>query len=228
MIADKSVLAIIPARGGSKGVPRKNLRMVKGKSLLCSTIEAAKQSKFIDTIIVSSEDAEIIAAAKAAGASVPFVRPLDLAQDETTTSQVILHALLQMPHYDYILVLQATSPLRNSQDIDASLQLLIEKKSPACVSVSETAGHPYWMFMLSEDQALKQFIEQDMPKRRQDLPAAYALNGAIYAAETEWFKQHQRFISEETVAYVMPQERSLDIDTEFDFKLLETYLHHEG
>lgn len=227
MLNEKQVLAIIPARGGSKGVPRKNLRVVKGKSLLARTIECAQASPFIDKIIVSSEDEEIISAAKQAGADVPFVRPLALAQDETSGIEPVLHALTQLPYYDYLVVLQVTSPLRLSTDIDACLQLCVNKNAPACVSVYETDVNPHWMFTLKDNQVLTKLLANAMPARRQELPAAYALNGAVYVAKTDWFLQHKSFFSSETVGYVMPKDRSLDIDSEWDFHLLETYMNHQ-
>lgn len=226
MYRNKSVLALIPARGGSKGIPRKNLRIVKGKSLLAHTIDVAKQSQWIDRIVVSSEDQEIIVAARRAGADVPFVRPHALAQDETPGVEPVVHALKHLPHYDYVILLQVTSPLRTVHDIDGSIERCILQRAPACVSVTKANCHPHWMFSMNEAQQLKPLLTATMPTRRQDLPETFILNGAIYVAETDWFLVHKSFLSAATIAYVMPEERSLDIDTEMDFKLFEMQLNH--
>lgn len=218
MIANKRVLAIIPARGGSKGVYRKNIRFLDGKPLIAWTIEVARQSKYIDRLILSSEDEEIIKIAKSYNCDVPFVRPRYLAQDTTPGIAPILHALEQLSGYDLIVLLQPTSPFRNVSDIDKSIEKLFEMQSPACVSVTETNLSPQWMYKVDEKEKLKQLIKQDeLIERRQELPKTYILNGAVYVAETEWLKEKQSFLTNQTIAFVMPKERSYDIDTEEDF-----------
>lgn len=224
MIQNKTVLAVVPARGGSKGVPRKNLRLVKGKSLLARTIEEAHLSAYIDRVIVSSEDDEIIAEARRAGADVPFVRPAALAQDDTAGPGPILHALTQVTGFDYVVVLQVTSPLRQCIDIDACIDLCVEHDAPACVSVTESAVSPHWMFAMGPRHSLLPVMSGELPPTRQSLPVTCSLNGAVYVAQCRWFQQYQRFLSKDTIGYLMPKERSLDIDTEFDFKLLEFFL----
>lgn len=225
MLNEKSILAIIPARGGSKGVPGKNLRVVNGKSLLAHTIATAQLSTLIDRIIVSSEDDQILAAAHEARAEVPFVRPQALAADDTPSVDVIIHALKELPHYDYVVILQVTSPLRKVEDIDQCLQLCQQKGAPACVSVTQAAESPYWMFNINEQHALSPLLaKQSIPTQRQACPTTYVLNGAVFAAHSDWFMQKKTFITPETIAYIMPKERSLDIDTEFDFDLLNCYL----
>jgi len=226
MIDDKTVVAIIPARGGSKGVPKKNLRAFKGKSLLAHTIASAKSSKGIDRIIVSSEDQEILQEARLNGADVPFVRPKELSQDLTSGMDPIIHALKNISYYDYVIVLQVTSPLRSVRDIDHALIECVLLKKPACVSVVEVTEHPYWMFKRLTNQSLTPFSTQKAPPRRQDLPTLYRINGAIYIAKTDWLLQHQTFLHEETISYVMPKERSLDIDDELDFAVLEAYSNY--
>ncbi len=221
MINNNRILAIVPARGGSKGIPRKNLRLFQGQSLLARTIESTKCSLYIDRIVVSSEDAEIIAEAKRAGADVPFVRPTELAQDHTSGVDPVLHALSQLEHYDYVVLLQVTSPLRTTQDIDACLEYCFQQNAPACVSVVEVDQHPYWMVTMSDGVRLKKFYSGDIPARRQDLPEIFGLNGAIYIAKTDWLMQTKSFLADETIGFIMPKERSLDIDTELDFKILE-------
>lgn len=218
MIENKKVLAIIPARGGSKGVPRKNIRMLGGKPLIAWTIEAAKQSKYIDRLILSSEDEEIIKVAKEYDCEAPFVRPENLAEDDTPGIDPVLHAMKQMEGYDLVVVLQPTSPFRCAEDIDACIKKMIEIQSPACVSVTESSESPFWMYQVRENEKLNPIIQQqDLIVRRQDLPKTYLLNGAIYVAESKWLKFNKTFLTEETVAFIMTKERSYDIDTEEDF-----------
>ena len=223
MIKGKSVLAIIPARGGSKGVPRKNIRPLAGKPLLAWTIEAAQKSAYIDRLILSSEDEEIIAVAKAWGCEAPFVRPAELARDETPGIDPVLHALDALPGYDYVVLLQPTSPLREASDIDACIARCVEGDAPACVSVSPPAQHPYWTYMIDSKDHLSPLFENTF-NRRQDLPAVYALNGAIYVARTRDLRLTRDFLMPGTVAFVMPDARSLDIDSPADLTLAECLL----
>jgi len=218
MINDKKILAIIPARGGSKGVPRKNIRNLAGKPLIAWTIEEAMKSEYIDRLILSSEDNEIIEIAKRYGCDVPFIRPVHLAQDTTSGIAPVIHALDEIAGYDYVILLQPTSPLRMAEDIDNCIEKLIETNSPAIVSVTETNSSPYWMQTMSEEGRIQPLIKQDvLITKRQDLPTVYELNGAVYIAKTEWIKKNNSFLTEETVAYIMPKKRSYDIDTEEDF-----------
>ncbi len=218
MINGKSVLGIIPARGGSKGVPRKNIREVAGKPLICWSIEAAQASEYIDRVIISSEDAEINRVASEYGCEVPFVRPSELSEDLTPGIDPVLHAITTLnDRYHYIVLLQPTSPLRSAKDIDGALELCFLKKAVSCVSVVITEKSPYWNYLISKDGALIPLIESGIKyNRRQDVPPTYALNGAIYIAETKWVLSQKTLLSEESIAYVMPPERSLDIDTEQD------------
>jgi len=223
---DKSILAIIPARGGSKGVPRKNIRMLAGRALLAWTVTEAKKSRYIDRLILSSEDREIISVALALGCEVPFVRPAELAQDDTPGIEPVLHALQALPErYDYVVLLQPTSPLRLVEDIDGCIAMCIEKDASACVSVTEPANNPYWMYRLSPEGVLRPLFAQDeIPARRQDLPPVYALNGAVYVARCDWLLKKRTFLSDETTAFIMPPGRSLDVDTEMDLQLCECLL----
>ncbi|MBW5468696.1 acylneuraminate cytidylyltransferase family protein [Brevibacillus formosus] len=225
MIQNKSVLAIIPARGGSKGVPRKNIRHLAGKPLIAWTIEEAKKSKYIDRLVVSTEDEEIAEVAKSWGAEVPFVRPSELAQDDTPGIDPILHAIKVLPDFDYVILLQPTSPLRIAEDIDACLEQCVDKKASACVSVTLTDKSPYWMYNLIDENTLQPVIISEKPiLRRQDAPDAYVLNGAVYVADIPWLERTNSFLHEETIGYVMPKERSIDVDTMMDFLYLETLL----
>lgn len=224
MIGTKRVLAVIPARGGSKGVPRKNIRDLAGKPLIAWSIEAAKQSGYIDRVILSSEDDEIIQTAAAWGCDVPFVRPAHLAADDTPGIDPILHALEQQPEYDYVVLLQPTSPLRTAEDIDATIEQLLSAQAPCCVTVTEPSKSPYWMYTLQEDNRMQPLIQQDLVTRRQDLPKAFALNGAVYVADTKWLQQTRSFLAAGTVAHIMPSDRSFDIDTELDLFLADALL----
>ncbi|ARU60412.1 acylneuraminate cytidylyltransferase [Tumebacillus avium] len=224
MIGTKRVLAVIPARGGSKGVPRKNIRELAGKPLIAWSIEAATKSKYVDRVILSSEDDEIIQTAQTWGCDVPFVRPAELAADDTPGIDPILHALEQQPDYDYVVLLQPTSPLRTSADIDATIEQMLSAKAPCCVTVTEPSKSPYWMYTLQANNRLQPLIQQPLVTRRQDLPKAFALNGAVYVAETQWLKETKSFLAEGAIAHVMPSERSFDIDTELDLFLADAIL----
>jgi len=225
MIAGKKVLGVIPARGGSKGVPRKNIREVGGKPLIAWTIEESKKSKYIDRLILSSEDEEIIRVARERGCDVPFVRPAELARDDTPGVEPVLHALRELPGYDYVVLLQPTSPLRSVEDIDACIEKCIKMKLKTCVSVTESDKSPYWMYLLDNEGKMQPFVKTPtLITRRQDLPKVYALNGAVYVAERKYLFEERSFLTEETMGYVMSPERSLDLDTEIDMKLFELML----
>ncbi|MFC4768237.1 cytidylyltransferase domain-containing protein [Effusibacillus consociatus] len=222
MIQGKTVLAIIPARGGSKGVPRKNIREVAGKPLIAWTIEEAKKSKYIDRLILSTEDAEIMTVAESWGCEVPFQRPLELAQDDTPGIDTVLHAVdILSPKYDYVVLLQPTSPLRTAEDIDGCIEQCVNQGAPACVSVTEPEKSPYWMYTLDEGNALKPLVQTErLILRRQDLPKVYSLNGAVYVAECQWLREKKGFVNIGTVAFPMPHSRSVDVDTEFDLRVV--------
>lgn len=217
MIAGKSVLAVIPARGGSKGVPRKNIRELAGKPLIAWTIEEAKKSKYIDKLIVSSEDDEIINISKSYGAEVPFVRPRSLTEDETPGIEVILHAIEKCPGFLYVLMLQPTSPLRRVRHIDRFIEQFKDEAVKCSVSVTLSGKHPFWMFTMKEDRTLIPFCKGAIPTNRQNLPLSYSLNGALYMADNQWLKRERSFLTEETRGFYMAPEYSIDIDTELDF-----------
>lgn len=220
MINEKKVLALIPARGGSKGVPRKNVRMLGGKPLIAWTIEAAIQSKYIDRVMLSSEDEEIIEVAKKWGCDVPFVRPKELAQDDTPSMEVILHGIEQVKGYDYIVLLQPTSPFRTTEDINKCIEKCVENNQESCVSIVEVSQNPYWMYTVKENEVLNPLIEiDDKYYQRQKLPKTYILNGAVYVASIEWLKQSKSFLSKNTTSVEMTKEKSIDIDTMLDFKV---------
>lgn len=219
MYKGKTFLAVIPARGGSKGVPGKNLKKANGKPLIAWTIGQAKKSKYLDRVVVSSEDPKIIRAARRWGAEAPFVRPANLSGDRVSAVEVARHALREIPGYDYLVLLQPTSPLRSAADIDGAIQFCTAHGAAACVSVCETDKSPYWCYALVS-RTLKPFLPP--PKKnaqRQDLPKAYALNGAVFLARSRWFQKRGTFMAPRTLGYLMPRERSLDIDSRWDFEI---------
>ncbi|MFF3100859.1 acylneuraminate cytidylyltransferase family protein [Viridibacillus arvi] len=216
-------LAVIPARGGSKGIPRKNIKELAGKPLIAWTIEEAKKSKYITRLILSSEDQEIIQVAEEYGCEVPFVRPYELARDTTSGMEPILHAIAQCPGYDYIIMLQPTSPLRTVEDIDNAIEKLLENDSNYCVSVVETSESPYWMYKMSEEKVLQPLLaDEPIAVRRQELPVTYSLNGAIYIGKTKVFQESKSFLNNDTVGYLMSKEHSYDIDSMLDFIICDT------
>lgn len=217
-IAAIGAVGLITARGGSKSLPRKNVLPVAGKPLIAWTISAALESKSINQIVLSSDDDEIIKTAMEWGCPASFRRPAQLASDEASSIDVVLHALDQLPAYEFVILLQPTSPFRSSEDIDAAFKLMQSKGAPSCVSVCEVEQSPYWMYRLSEEGRLEKLLsEKTTATRRQDLPPVYMLNGAIYIANVDWLRRTKTFLGEGCVAYRMPKERSLDIDTKDDF-----------
>jgi len=222
MFKSKKILAIIPARGGSKGVLRKNIRLVGAKPLIAWIIEAAKTSGYIDRLILSSDDNEIIQVAESFGCEAPFVRPSELAQDESSSSDVIVHALNEIPGYDYVMLLQPTSPLTVTKDIDGCIESCINSNANSMVSVTEPGKNPYWMFKMGKGNKLVPVLGEDYLNRpRQQLPCIYMPTGAIYIAESKWFLKNKSFYSNLTKGYIIPMERSLDIDSELDFNQFE-------
>ncbi|MDN2708440.1 acylneuraminate cytidylyltransferase family protein [Janthinobacterium sp. SUN118] len=220
-------LALIPARGGSKGIPRKNINMIAGKPLIAWTIEAALASTLLDGVVVSTDNAEIAEVALRYGAQVPFLRPAELARDETPGVEPVLHALQQLPDYDAVLLLQPTSPLRSSADIDACLALAREREAVSVVSVSEPDAHPDWMYRMTATQQLEKLLTSQSHTRRQDLPTVLTLNGALYFANADWLRRSRTLLADETLAYVMPADRSVDIDTPLDWKFAELLLNEK-
>ena len=219
-----STFGLIPARGGSKGVPRKNIKEIAGKPLIVWTIEAALRSTRLDAVVVSTEDAEIAEIARHAGALVPFLRPLALAQDATPGIDPVLHALDALPQFDAVMLLQPTSPMRDTGDIDGCMDFARTRGAVSVVSVCEPDCHPLWTYRLGSDQSLTPLIEGSAVLRRQDLPAVGALNGAMYFADAAWLRKSGRLVGPETLSYMMSREHSVDIDRMFDWKFAELLL----
>jgi N-acylneuraminate cytidylyltransferase/CMP-N,N'-diacetyllegionaminic acid synthase len=233
--AQRSVcVGIIPARGGSKGIPGKNLKPAAGKPLIAWTIETALAATLLDRVIVSTDSPEIADVARRHGAEVPFMRPADLAQDDTPGIEPVLHAVLWLEenegyHPDLIMLLQPTSPLRIPEDIDRAIQLIHDKSADAIVGVTPVEAHPYWMKQMDGAGRMTDFIKLDQPiDRRQDLPEVYVLNGAIYLARYEVLVEQKTFYTDNTLSLVMPVERSLDVDTLWDLYLADLILKDRG
>ncbi len=222
-LVGKSAVALITARGGSKGLPRKNVLFAGGKPLVAWTVEAAISAECVCRVVLSSDDDEIMAAARSAGCEVPFCRPTELASDMATSIDVVLHALEHLPGFDYVILLQPTSPLRTATDIDDAFALMLESDAPSCVSVCEADQSPFWMYRVDGNNKLQRLLpEMERITRRQDLPPTYVLNGAIYIARIDWLRANNKLVGKETVGYVMPKERSLDIDTAEDFAIFRS------
>jgi N-acylneuraminate cytidylyltransferase len=222
MIGNRSVLAIVPARGGSKGVPGKNIRPLAGKPLIAWTIDEARKSHLIDRLVASSDDEGILSVARQHGCETPFVRPSELARDDTPGVLPVLHAIDALPGFDIVVLLQPTSPLRAVADIDDCLRLVAGAR-PSVVTVTESAKNPYWMYRLGPEDRLQPILQnQEVVIRRQDAATTYALNGAVYAVAVDWLCAGRVLVeSGVTVGLRMPSERSIDIDNELDFAWAE-------
>jgi N-acylneuraminate cytidylyltransferase len=219
------VLGLIPARGGSKGVPRKNVRLLGGKPLLQWTTDAATESRLIDRLVLSTEDSEIAELGRSLGVDVPFLRPEAAATDEASAHHVIEHALASLDEaYEYLVYLQPTSPFRTALDIDGCLETLAASNTETCVSVSVSRAKPEWLFYLEEGSRLKPVLGELKSQRRQELRTAYELNGAVYAARVAAYRARGSFFSERTAAWVMPADRSIDLDELDDFERAEALL----
>ncbi|MCT7648032.1 acylneuraminate cytidylyltransferase family protein [Aliarcobacter butzleri] len=226
MYKDKTFLAIIPARGGSKRLPRKNVLDLSGKPLIAHTIEAGLKSNYIDKVIVSSDDEEILEISKKFGAET-IKRPDELASDIATTFDAIKHTIdNNIDKYDYIVLLQPTSPLRNEKHVDEAIELLEEKKANAIISVCEMEHSPLWSNTLPNNGSMKGFLRDEiLNKRSQDLEKYYRLNGAIYISRTDKLLEEKTFIlKDEIYAYKMSRKFSIDIDEEIDFIITKTLI----
>ncbi len=224
MIDGKRVLGLILARGGSKGLPRKNVLPLAGKPLLAWTVKAARASVTLDRVVLSSDDDEIIRVAEAFGCEVPFRRPARLATDDTPGIDPVLHALDTIEGFDYVVLLQPTSPLRTAEDIDGTVRLCMSSDAPSCVSVVAVDKPPQWMYTLGEKRLRPIFPTESGLKRRQDAVPVYALNGAVYVADVHSLRRSRSFVTDATVGYVMPPERSADVDTALDLAWCELLL----
>ena len=223
MIDGESILAVIPARGGSKRLPNKNILDLAEKPLIAWSIEAGLNSKYIDTVVVSSDSDEILDISKNIGTDI-IKRPDELASDTATSFDAIKHTIKNtIETFDYVILLQPTSPLRNNSHIDEAFELLIKTNAAAIISVVEMDHSPLWSNTLPKDRSMVNFLKNEvLYKRSQDLVKYYRLNGAIYICKSEKLLDEKSFFLKENIyAYKMDRESSIDIDDGFDFSIAE-------
>ena len=222
MINGKKVLGIIPARGNSKRVKNKNIRIINGIPLIYWTFEACKNSKYIDRLIVSTDSLKIKNISLSFGVEVPFLRPKELAEDSSSTIDTVLHTIEIIEGFNYIVLLQPTSPLRILKDIDFCIEKCDYNNHSSVVSITKTNNVTNLTYLLNKNNKLQKIYNN--VKNRQ----LYNLNGAVYVSDIDRFKNYKDFIMKDTVGYVMSNERSLDIDTEDDLNLFKKILKNES
>ncbi|MEK5757567.1 acylneuraminate cytidylyltransferase family protein [Acinetobacter variabilis] len=233
MLDKYNVTALIPARGGSKRLPRKNVKLLHGKPLIAWSIEVAKVSKYIDRVVVSTDDEEIKRISEQHGAEVPFLRPEHLANDHASSFDVIKHTIdyLKLDQSNELIVLlQPTSPLRLVSEIDRALEFFVHKNAKGVVSISETEHSPMWSNTLPENSCMSDFIRPEVQgKRSQDLPKFFRLNGSIYIYETlSLLEQSKIFFNENVYGFKTSLETAVDIDTGLDFLIAETIMKNRA
>jgi N-acylneuraminate cytidylyltransferase/CMP-N,N'-diacetyllegionaminic acid synthase len=232
VIDGKRILAIITARGGSKGLPGKNVRPLAGKPLIAWTVEAARGSRYVDRVIVSSDDEAILAAARAAGADTPFVRPAALATDTAKQEDALLHAMAWAEShdapFDYMMLLAPTNPLRDATEIDAVVEFVARHATArAAMTVVECEHTPLFANVLPPDRSLKDFVSDELKtKNRQELPQYYRICGSVCISEWAYFKEQQSFVAPSTFAFVTTRRGGLDIDHVEDFLMAEILIAH--
>lgn len=220
-----SVLAVITARGGSKGLPGKNIRPLAGRPLIAWTIAAALGARCISRVIVSTDDPQIADRSREAGADVPFLRPAELATDSATSVDVLTHALGECPGYKVFVLLQPTSPLRTAADLDQAYLRMQTAGAEGCVAVSEATQSPWLMYGASKAGMLEPILPPwPGGMRRQDLPTAFVLNGAFYFMRTDSFLANRKLVTPHCIGHALPCDRAIDIDTLTDFEQAEAEL----
>ena len=227
------MIAIIPARGGSKGLPGKNILPFCGKPLIAWTIEAALACRFLDRVIVSTDSEEIAETARTYGAEVPGLRPKELALDNSSAVDVYIYLWEKLtenstPGSAPFVVLQPTSPLRTTDDINNAIELFREKKADSVISVSEASHPPVWAKRIDENGILKDYFKtSDSLANRQQIPIAYMPNGGIFILTKSLVTDKRTYYSDKTYPYIMPFERSLDIDNIWDFRIAEYIMNFQ-
>ena len=214
-------IALIPARGGSKGIPRKNIKLFHSKPLIYWSIKAALKSNFIDRVIVSTEDEEIAEIAKSLSAEVPFIRPKELSLDDTPGIDPVIHALEKLPNVNDLLLLQPTSPLRRAYHIDEIFRLRSRLKSDSAVSISLSKKNIDLFFNIDKNNYITPYSKDFKALPRQAYPNLFTLNGALYLSTRNFLLSKKSFFSSKTVGYVMPERYSIDIDTQLDWDIAE-------
>ena len=227
MYKNKRVLAFIPARGGSKGIPHKNIIDLNGYPLISYSITEALKSKYIDKVLVSTDDEKIASVAKEYGADVPFLRPERLASDKAKTIDAVLHAIDFLHQngekFDTFVLLQPTQPLRTVEDIDSAIEKYMDNNCTPLVSVCLVDDHPLLIRTIKEGR-LESLLNQSSTCRRQDMPQYYKVNGCIYINEIDQIDENTSF-NDNKLPFIMPKERSADIDDYSDLKMAEYYLN---
>lgn len=231
MYKDKKILAIIPARGGSKGVPKKNIIEIGGKPLIAYSIHCGLDSKYIDKVFVSTDDREIARVAKTFGGEVPFLRPEELAQDGSKTIDSLVYTVNKLKElgetYDYLVLLQPTVPLRKTFHVDEAIEKLLESDFHDLVSVSEVHDHPILMRKIKDNGELENLLPLPSSVRRQDFPSVYRVDGAIYIMKLDENFNLNTSPNDGKLSYVMANKYTTDIDTYLDIKIVEYYLEEE-
>lgn len=231
MYKDKRILAIIPARGGSKGLPGKNIKKMCGKPLIAWSIEHAQKSKYVDEIFISTDSREIADVAEKFGVMVPEMRPAELAHDTTPSSEFIVYTLEKKKKegklFDYFILLEPTSPLRDVEDVDNSIEMLIDNpESDSCVGVCMSGTiHPAFMVTVGENGFLQALNPEQQTLRRQDLPNVFFFEGSVYVSSVEEYLKKRTFYHDKTLPYVVPEWKSYEVDDYVDFKIIETIMN---
>jgi CMP-N,N'-diacetyllegionaminic acid synthase len=227
------ILAVITARGGSKGIPKKNIKLLGNKPLIAYSIETAQQSQLISHLIVSTDSEEIAAIAREHNAEVPFLRPIELATDTARHIEVMQHAIIFMEKslnivFDYIVILQPTSPFRLVEDIDLTLQKLIDSGADSALTMVEISGgaHPIKAKRMEGERILPYFDIQTQEEglRRQDFPVVFKRSSAVFSMRRDLLMLEGKIYGSTSVGHIVPQERSIDIDDEFDWLKAEYML----
>ena len=226
MINNKSILAIIPARGGSKGLPNKNILKVMNKPLIAWTIEESLKSKYIDNVVVSTDDQNIANISKKYDIEKIILRPSHLATDSASTAAVLKYEInLIKKNFDLLILLQPTSPLRTVKDIDNAIEMIDGHNTSSLVSVSENKHPIEWIVELNKKNMIKNSSILNSLKIRQDSSNFYRLNGGIYISYVKEFLKNNSFFTNNTLAFIMPEHRSIDIDDKHDFKIASLLMY---
>jgi CMP-N,N'-diacetyllegionaminic acid synthase len=236
MINSKKILVLVPARSGSKGIPGKNKKEINGIPLLAYPIIAANKSKYVDKIIFSSDSKDLCGIAKNYGAEAPFLRPNELASDDSVRFDVILHTLIYVKesyeeNFDILVFLEPTSPLTNENDIDTALEFFIKQKCESLVSIAESpTHHPEYAVELNDStNIIKPFLRNsfnDLPMNRQSLNPIYFFDGSLYISDIQKFIEKKEFYHESTKGIILDGIKSLEIDEPMDFVIAQEILKH--
>jgi CMP-N,N'-diacetyllegionaminic acid synthase len=235
MYKGKTFLGIIPARAGSKGLPGKNIKSLCGKPLIAWSIEAGNNSKYLDEVMVTTDGVEIAEIAKKYGANVPFLRPKELADDTTSSFEVIKHTIDFYKNqlnkkFDYIVLLEPTSPLRESSDIDKAIEMLLNSKADSIVGICKTESQNPAFLVLKDSNNYIRGYENNKIKvlRRQEIKDVFFLEGSVYISKTDVYLKKKTFYHENTIGYEVPKYKSLEIDDIYDFIMVEAIMKFKG